>query len=165
MSSSESAAPSSGLSKQDVNPWLIAVVVSLAAFMEVLDTSIANVALPHIAGDLGASNDESTWVLTSYLVSNAIVLPISGWFVGMLGRKRFFMMCILLFTASSLLCGVAWSLGFLLLARIIQGAGGGGFGGAGAHSHREDDRILFGGGLVCAIWRDRARQRDRDWKF
>jgi MFS transporter, DHA2 family, multidrug resistance protein len=109
-----------------VNPWLIAVVVSLAAFMEVLDTSIANVALPHIAGDLGASNDESTWVLTSYLVSNAIVLPISGWFVGMLGRKRFFMICIALFTASSLLCGVAWSLGFLLLARVIQGAGGGG---------------------------------------
>src|ERR1700756_1841824 len=83
----------------EVNPWLIAVVVSLAAFMEVLDTSIANVALPHIAGDLGASNDESTWVLTSYLVSNAIVLPISGWFVGILGRKRFFMICILLFTA------------------------------------------------------------------
>src|SRR6204780_2385386 len=108
------------------NPWLIAVVVALAAFMEVLDTSIANVALPHMAGDLGASNDESTWVLTSYLGSNAIVLPISGWFVGMLGRKRFFMICIALFTLSSLLCGVAWSLGFLLVARIIQGAGGGG---------------------------------------
>src|SRR3984893_12694020 len=126
MSSNQNLGQGSGLSEQDVNPWLIAVVVSLAAFMEVLDTSIANVALPHIAGDLGASNDESTWVLTSYLVSNAIVLPISGWFVGMLGRKRFFMMCILLFTASSLLCGVAWSLGFLLLARVIQGAGGGG---------------------------------------
>src|SRR6202042_1802125 len=110
----------------EVNPWLIGVVVSLAAFMEVLDTSIANVALPHIAGDLGASNDESTWVLTSYLVSNAIVLPISGWFVGMLGRKRFFMICIAMFTMSSLLCGVAWSLGFLLIARVIQGAGGGG---------------------------------------
>src|ERR1700687_793571 len=126
MSSSESAAPPSLLSEPAVNPWLIAVVVSLAAFMEVLDTSIANVALPHIAGDLGASNDESTWVLTSYLVSNAIVLPISGWFVGMLGGKRVFSICILLFTLSSLLCGVAWSLGFLLLARIIQGAGGGG---------------------------------------
>jgi MFS transporter, DHA2 family, multidrug resistance protein len=112
--------------ERSVNPWLIAVVVSLAAFMEVLDTSIANVALPHIAGDMGASNDESTWVLTSYLVSNAIVLPISGWFVGMLGRKRFFMICILLFTVSSLFCGIAWSLGFLLLARVIQGAGGGG---------------------------------------
>ena len=117
---------SSASRESNVNPWLIAVVVSLAAFMEVLDTSIANVALPHIAGDLGASNDESTWVLTSYLVSNAIVLPISGWFVGILGRKRFFMICILVFTLSSLLCGVAWSLGFLLVARIIQGAGGGG---------------------------------------
>src|SRR5260370_18306866 len=95
--------------------------------MEVLDTSIATVALPHIAGDLGASGDESTWVLTSYLVSNAIILPISGWFVGMLGRKRFFMICIVVFTLSSLLCGIAWSLGFLLLARVLQGAGGGGF--------------------------------------
>ena len=113
-------------SEQPVNPWLIAVVVSLAAFMEVLDTSIANVALPHIAGDLGASTDESTWVLTSYLVSNAIILPVSGWFVGIFGRKRFFMICIMIFTLSSLLCGVAWSLGFLLIARIIQGAGGGG---------------------------------------
>lgn len=112
--------------ESEVNPWLIAVVVSLAAFMEVLDTSIANVALPHIAGDLGASSDESTWVLTSYLVSNAIILPVSGWFVGMLGRKRFFMLCIMIFTLSSLFCGVAWSLGFLLLARIVQGAGGGG---------------------------------------
>lgn len=109
-----------------VNPWLIALVVSLAAFMEVLDTSIANVALPHIAGDLGASTDESTWVLTSYLVSNAIILPVSGWFVGIFGRKRFFMLCILIFTVSSLLCGVAWSLGFLLFARVLQGAGGGG---------------------------------------
>jgi MFS transporter, DHA2 family, multidrug resistance protein len=113
-------------SQVPVNPWLIAVVVSLAAFMEVLDTSIANVALPHIAGDLGASGDESTWVLTSYLVSNAIILPVSGWFVGMLGRKRFFMICIVIFTLSSLLCGISWSLGFLLFARIVQGAGGGG---------------------------------------
>jgi DHA2 family multidrug resistance protein len=113
-------------SERRVNPWLIAVVVSLAAFMEVLDTSIANVALPHIAGDLGASSDESTWVLTSYLVSNAIILPVSGWFVGIFGRKRFFMICIVIFTVSSLLCGVAWSLGFLLVARILQGAGGGG---------------------------------------
>src|ERR1700757_3971557 len=91
----------------DVNPWLIAVVVSLAAFMEVLDTSIANVALPHIAGDLGASTDESTWVLTSYLVSNAIILPITGWLVSLVGRKRVFIVCISLFTVSSLLCGVA----------------------------------------------------------
>jgi DHA2 family multidrug resistance protein len=119
-------APYVAPSDQPVNPWLIAVVVSLAAFMEVLDTSIANVALPHIAGDLGASSDESTWVLTSYLVSNAIILPVSGWFVGILGRKRFFMICIVIFTVSSLLCGFAWSLGFLLIARILQGAGGGG---------------------------------------
>jgi len=108
------------------NPWLIGVVVALAAFMEVLDTSIANVALPYIAGSLGASNDQSTWVLTSYLVSNAIVLPVSGWFAGALGRKRFFMTCLAIFTTSSLLCGIAPSLGGLLLFRIIQGAGGGG---------------------------------------
>jgi MFS transporter, DHA2 family, multidrug resistance protein len=108
------------------NPWLIAVVVALAAFMEVLDTSIANVALPYMAGNLGASNDQSTWVLTSYLVSNAIILPISGWLAGALGRKRFFMACLTVFTISSLLCGVAPSLGFLLLFRVLQGAGGGG---------------------------------------
>jgi DHA2 family multidrug resistance protein len=108
------------------NPWLVAVVVALAAFMEVLDTSIANVALPHIAGDLGASNDESTWVLTSYLVSNAIVLPISGWLANLFGRKRFFLLCIFLFTLSSLLCGAAPSLAALILFRVMQGAGGGG---------------------------------------
>src|SRR5580698_5832898 len=108
------------------NPWLIAVVVALAAFMEVLDTSIANVALPHLAGDLGASNDESTWVLTSYLVSNAIVLPISGWLATLFGRKRFFLLCIFLFTLSSLLCGAAPNLGALILFRVLQGAGGGG---------------------------------------
>src|SRR6202051_590328 len=108
------------------NPWIIAVAVSLAAFMEVLDTSIANVALPHIAGNLGASNDESTWVLTSYLVSNAIVLPISGWLATSFGRKRFFLMCIFMFTVTSLLCGIAPSLGALVLFRVIQGAGGGG---------------------------------------
>ncbi len=108
------------------NPWLIALVVSMAAFMEVLDTSIANVALPYMAGSLGASNDESTWVLTSYLVSNAIVLPISGWLAGVFGRKRFFMSCLAIFTVSSLLCGTAPSLGLLLLFRVLQGAGGGG---------------------------------------
>src|ERR1700726_3488803 len=108
------------------NPWIIAIAVSLAAFMEVLDTSIANVALPHIAGNLGASNDESTWVLTSYLVSNAIVLPISGFLVGLLGRKRFFLICIAFFTVSSFLCGLAPSLGLLLLFRVLQGAFGGG---------------------------------------
>jgi len=108
------------------NPWLIAVVVSMAAFMEVLDTSIANVALPYMAGNLGASNDESTWVLTSYLVSNAIVLPIGGWLAARFGRKRFFMACLAIFTASSLLCGFAPSLGALLFFRVLQGAGGGG---------------------------------------
>src|SRR5246500_6015380 len=108
------------------NPWLIAVVVAMAAFMEVLDTSIANVALPYMAGNLGASNDESTWVLTSYLVSNAIVLPISGWLAATFGRKRFFMACLAIFTASSLLCGFAPSLGLLLVFRVMQGAGGGG---------------------------------------
>src|SRR5437879_3573061 len=112
--------------KPTFNPWLIAIVVAMAAFMEVLDTSIANVALPHMAGNLGASNDESTWVLTSYLVSNAIILPISGWLAGVFGRKRFFLLCLLLFTISSLLCGIAPSLGLLIVFRIIQGLGGGG---------------------------------------
>jgi DHA2 family multidrug resistance protein len=112
--------------KPKYNPWLIAVVLALAAFMEVLDTSIANVALPYMAGNLGASNDQSTWVLTSYLVSNAIILPISGWLAGALGRKRFFMSCLGIFTVSSLLCGVAPSLSLLLLFRVLQGVGGGG---------------------------------------
>ena len=112
--------------KPKVNPWIIAVTVSLAAFMEVLDTSIANVALPHIAGGLGVSNDESTWVLTSYLVANAIVLPLSGYMVSMLGRKRFFMISIAFFTVSSLLCGAAVSLPMLLIFRLMQGAFGGG---------------------------------------
>jgi DHA2 family multidrug resistance protein len=122
----EAAKPAAADWHPRFNPWLIAVVVSLAAFMEVLDTSIANVALPHIAGNLGASTEESTWVLTSYLVSNAIVLPITGWLVSRFGRKRFFLICITLFTLSSLMCGIAPSLPILLLARIIQGAGGGG---------------------------------------
>src|SRR5262244_2202125 len=112
--------------RPQVNPWLIAVVVATATFMEVLDTSIANVALPYIAGNLGTSNDESTWVLTSYLVSNAIVLPVSGWIAGAVGRKRFFMACIGFFTLSSLLCGSAPSLAVLLLFRVMQGLGGGG---------------------------------------
>ena len=108
------------------NPWLIGVVVAVAAFMEVLDTSIANVALPYIGGNLGATTDQSTWVLTSYLVSNAVVLPISGWLASVLGRKRFFMTCLAIFTVSSLLCGFAPSLGAIILFRILQGAGGGG---------------------------------------
>ena len=109
-----------------VNPWLIAVVVSMATFMEVLDTSIANVSLQHIAGGMAASQDEATWVLTSYLVSNAIILPISGWLSSVIGRKRFYMTCVMLFTISSLLCGLAPSLGWLIVFRILQGMGGGG---------------------------------------
>src|SRR5258708_254357 len=109
-----------------INPWVIAITVTLATFMEVLDTSIANVALPHIAGNLSAGADESTWVLTSYLVSNAIVLPLSGWFSGVIGRKKFYMTCVAIFTVSSFLCGLAPSLGVLVIFRILQGVGGGG---------------------------------------
>ena len=112
--------------KPRVNPWLIAMTVALAAFMEVLDTSIANVALPHIAGSLGASTNEGTWVLTSYLVANAIVLPLGGWISTVMGRRNFFLLCIVIFTVSSFLCGAAPSLPILLLCRILQGAGGGG---------------------------------------
>src|SRR3989454_6875155 len=109
-----------------VNPWIIALAVTLATFMEVLDTCIANVALPHIAGSLSAGTDESTWVLTSYLVSNAIVLPLSGWVSSIIGRKRFYMTCVAIFTVSSLLCGLAPNLGMLIFFRVLQGAGGGG---------------------------------------
>jgi MFS transporter, DHA2 family, multidrug resistance protein len=126
MSAGAASGPGEEIWRPKGNPWIIAVAVSLAAFMEVLDTSIANVALPHIAGNLGASNDESTWVLTSYLVSNAIILPISGWLVGWLGRKRFFLTCIVFFTISSFLCGIAPNLALLLLFRVMQGAFGGG---------------------------------------
>src|SRR6202035_3063765 len=108
------------------NPWAIAMTVTLATFMEVLDTSIANVALPHIAGSLSASVDESTWVLTSYLVSNAIVLPMRAWISTRMGRKRFYMPCVALFTVSSFLCGLAPTLGVLIVFRVLQGAGGGG---------------------------------------
>jgi len=108
------------------NPWLIAATVALAAFMEVLDTSIANVALQHIAGSLGASTDQATWVLTSYLVSNAIVLPLGAWASSVIGRKNFFLSCIVIFTIASFLCGAAPSLAILLLCRVLQGAGGGG---------------------------------------
>jgi DHA2 family multidrug resistance protein len=110
------------------NIWLIALSVTIATFMEVLDTSIANVALPHIAGGLGATQDESTWVLTSYLVANAIVLPISAWLSTVFGRKRFYMGCVVLFTASSVMCGLASSLSMLVFFRVLQGAGGGGLG-------------------------------------
>ena len=109
-----------------VSPWLIAATVMLATFMEVLDTSIANVSLPHIAGSLSATVDESTWVLTSYLISNAIVLPLTGWLSMMFGRKRLFIGCVIIFTISSFLCGLAPNLPLLIFFRILQGAGGGG---------------------------------------
>jgi MFS transporter, DHA2 family, multidrug resistance protein len=113
-------------SRPRVNPWLIGITVSMAAFLEVLDTSVANVALPYIAGDLAASYDDSTWVLTSYLAANAIVLPVSGWLAEVIGRKRYFILSLIVFTISSLLCGLAPNLPLLLLFRAIQGIGGGG---------------------------------------
>ncbi len=113
------------VSRPQTNPWLIAVAVMLATFMEVLDTSIAAVALPYIAGSVSATNDEATWVLTSYLVANAIILPASGWFSIKFGRKRFLIACIAIFTLSSFFCGAATSLSFILIARALQGAGGG----------------------------------------
>ncbi|TCM07439.1 DHA2 family efflux MFS transporter permease subunit [Sphingomonas sp. PP-CC-3G-468] len=108
------------------NPWLIVAVISIPTFMEVLDTSIANVALDHISGGLSISNDQATWVLTSYLVANAIIIPISGWLTNVLGRKRYFLMSIALFTFASLLCGLAPNLTTLVIARVLQGIGGGG---------------------------------------
>jgi DHA2 family multidrug resistance protein len=110
----------------EVNPWLVALSVMLATFMVVLDSSVANVALPHIAGSLSASTDESTWVLTSYLVSNAIILPATGWLAARIGRKRLLMMSIVLFTGASFLCGAASTMPMLIVARILQGVGGGG---------------------------------------
>jgi DHA2 family multidrug resistance protein len=112
--------------RRAINPWIIAVTVTLATFMELLDTAIANVALPHIAGGLAVSYDESTWVLTSYLVSNAVVLPLSAWLSRVFGRKRYYMLCVVLFTLSSLLCGLAPSLALLIFFRVLQGVGGGG---------------------------------------
>src|SRR5438132_6091302 len=103
------------------SPWLIAASVMLATFMEILDTSVANVSLPHIAGNLSATTEEATWVLTSYLVSNAIVLPATGWLSSFFGRKRFLIVCIIIFTLSSVLCGMATSLEMLIIARVIQG--------------------------------------------
>jgi DHA2 family multidrug resistance protein len=108
------------------SPWVITFTVTLATFMEALDSSIANVSLPHIAGTLGATYEEATWILTSYLVSNAIVLPISGWIANRIGRKRFYMTCVALFTVFSFLCGLADSLTMLVIFRIVQGAAGGG---------------------------------------
>ena len=110
----------------DRNPWLVAVVVSIATFMVVLDTAIANVSLRYIAGSMAASVDESTWVVTTYLIANAVVLPASGWLSNVIGRKRFYMICVAVFTVSSLLCGLAPSLSSLIFFRILQGLGGGG---------------------------------------
>jgi hypothetical protein len=107
-------------------PWITAPVVAMAAFMEVLDTSIANVSLPHIAGNLSAGVDEATWILTTYLVANAIVLPLSAWFSSLIGRKNYYMLSVAIFTVSSCLCGFAPSLGWLVAFRILQGLGGGG---------------------------------------
>ena len=104
-----------------VNPWWIALTLTIATFMELLDTSIANVSLPHIAGGLGTSLDEATWVLTSYLVANAVVLPLSAWLSRVFGRKNYYMACVALFTLSSFLCGVAPNLGLLIFFRVLQG--------------------------------------------
>jgi MFS transporter, DHA2 family, multidrug resistance protein len=111
---------------EHINPWLIAIAVMLSTFMEVLDTTVVNVSLPHIAGSLSASTDEATWTLTSYLVSNAIILPITGWLANYFGRKRFLTACVIGFTAASFMCGLAPTLGFLIVFRVIQGACGGG---------------------------------------
>src|ERR1700752_1686309 len=118
-----SAAAISGASSPSAsaqNPWLIAVLVAFAAFMEVLDTTIANVALPYIAGGLGVSEDEASWVVTTYLVANAIILTASSFLAQLLGRKRFFLICLALFTASSVMCGIAGNLQALLLFRMLQ---------------------------------------------
>src|SRR5208282_906880 len=120
-----SEAQSPSLGQVQINPWFIAVAVMLATFMEVLDTSIAAVAVPYIGGSLSASNEQATWVLTSYLVANAIVLPASSWFSLRFGRKRFLIVCIVIFTVSSFACGSATSLALILIARAVQGAGGG----------------------------------------
>ncbi len=109
-----------------INPWIVTIVISMATFMEVLDTSIANVSLSHIAGGLAAGLDESTWVLTTYLVANAVMMPISGWLSTVIGTKRFYMICVAIFTGSSLLCGLAPTLGWLIFFRVLQGVGGAG---------------------------------------
>ncbi|HUO17358.1 MAG TPA: DHA2 family efflux MFS transporter permease subunit, partial [Verrucomicrobiae bacterium] len=126
MSSAATTFDQSDAWRPAVNPWIIALAVTLATFMEVLDTSIANVALPHIAGSLSAGQDESTWILTSYLVSNAIILPLSGWLSSIMGRKNFYMSCVALFTVSSFMCGLAPNLAVLIFFRVMQGVGGGG---------------------------------------
>src|ERR1700758_2206134 len=118
--------PSPAASRASPNPWLIAVLVAFATFMEVLDTTIANVALRYIAGGLGVSEDEASWVVTTYLVANAIILTASAYLSKRFGRKTFFLICLTLFTASSVLCGIAWTLPSLVLFRVMQGFSGGG---------------------------------------
>jgi len=144
--------------KPRANQWAIAITVTLATFMEVLDSSIANVALPHIAGSLGASENEATWVLTSYLVSNAIILPASAYLTTFIGRKKFYMICVVLFGISSMLCGLAPSLPILVFCRVLQGAGGGGLAPSEqsilADTFSPKDRgkafALYGLAVVCA---------------
>ena len=123
---SRASAISSKPARPLINPWVVALTVTLATFMELLDTSIANVSLPYIAGGLGRSFDEVTWILTTYLVANAVVLPMSAWLSRVFGRKNYYMACVLLFTITSLFCGLAPSLGIMLMARVLQGIGGGG---------------------------------------
>ena len=108
---------------RDINPWFIALTVTLATFMELLDTAVANVSLPHIAGGMATSHDETTWVLTSYLIANAVVLPLSAWLSRVFGRKNYYMGCVALFTISSLFCGLAPSLGLLIFFRILKVSG------------------------------------------
>src|SRR5580765_1509875 len=109
----------------NINPWIIAIAVMLSTFMEVLDTTVVNVSLPHIAGSLSATIDEATWTLTSYLVANAIILPLTGWLASYFGRKRLLMLSVIGFTLASFLCGLAPTLGSLIFFRIVQGATGG----------------------------------------
>src|SRR5260221_14158695 len=118
--------PASASGTGAVNPWVIAILVALASFMEVLDTTIANVALPYIAGGMGVSEDEASWVVTTYLVANAIIVTATSFLANRLGRKRFFLICLVLFTASSLMCGLSWNLEAMLLFRLLQGFAGGG---------------------------------------
>lgn len=112
--------------RKQINPWVVALTVTIATFMELLDTSIANVALPHIAGGLGRSFDEVTWILTTYLVANAVILPMSAWLSRVFGRKTYYMLCVALFTVTSFFCGIAPSLNVILIARVLQGIAGGG---------------------------------------
>src|SRR5690348_8080536 len=126
MSEGSAQSSAAGLNPAGINPWIIAIAVMLSTFMEVLDTTVVNVSLPHIAGSLSATVDEATWTLTSYLVSNAIILPLTGWLSNYFGRKRMLMMSVIGFTTASFLCGLAPTLSFLIFFRVVQGACGGG---------------------------------------